>query len=211
VDRPEIEISAVHRWLSRTRTAEGAEGAELLSYRGLSQDLRTSRHRYVAVEAILRGDKSKTPEIHRGEPFALSYSVDSNCRVNDLTEIIIACAIELHRKYGPGLLHSVYLLLLAQKLLERNLTVEVEKPIPLVDGTVHIDKAFRADLVVNEQVVVEVKAIKNITDIDVAQLLTYLRLMDKRVGLIINFNVSVLKHGIRRVVNRYVNDEGQLL
>jgi GxxExxY protein len=137
--------------------------------------------------------------------------VESEYKTDDLTGIIIGCAIDLHEQLGPGLLHSVYLLLLAQRLLERNLSVDVEKPVPLVDGTVELEKAFRADLVVNDRVIVEVKAIKKITDIDVAQLLTYLRLMEKRVGLIINFNVVVLKHGIRRVVNRYVNDGGELL
>ena len=137
--------------------------------------------------------------------------MDSGYRIDDLTEIIIGCAIALHEQLGPGLLHSVYLLLLAQRLLERSLSVDVEKPVPLVDGTVYFDKAFRADLVVNDRVVVEVKTIKKITDLEVAQLLTYLRLMDKRVGLIINFNVPVLKTGIRRVVNRYVNEGGELL
>ena len=132
-------------------------------------------------------------------------------KIDDLTDIIIGCAIDLHRQFGPGLLHSVYLLLLAQRLLERNLAVDVEKPVPLVDGTVKFDKAFRADLVVNDSVVVEVKSVKKTTDVDVAQLLTYLRLMDKRVGLIINFNVAALRHGIRRVVNGYVNDKGELL
>jgi GxxExxY protein len=137
--------------------------------------------------------------------------VESEYETDHLTEIIIGCAIELHKQFGPGLLHSVYLLLLAQRLLERNLSVDVEKPVPLVDGTVQFDKAFRADLVVNDRVIVEVKAIKKITDVDVAQLLTYLRLMDKRVGLIINFNVAALRHGIRRVVNEYVDDKGQRL
>ena len=137
--------------------------------------------------------------------------MESDDKIDDLTDIIIGSPIDLHRQFGPGLLHSVYLLLLAQRLLERNLSVEVEKPVPLVDGTVKFDKAFRADLLVNDSVVVEVKSIKKITDVDVAQLLTYLRLMDKRVGLIINFNVAVLRHGIRRVVNNYVNEKGELL
>jgi GxxExxY protein len=137
--------------------------------------------------------------------------VDAEYDADSLTDIIIGCAIELHRQRGPGLLHSVYLLLLAQKLLERNLTVEVEKPVPLSEGTVQVNKAFRADLVVNGEIVVEVKAIRKITDLEVAQLLTYLRLMDKRVGLIINFNVAVLRNGIRRVVNRHMNQDGQLL
>jgi GxxExxY protein len=155
------------------------------------------------------------PEKHSGFLDGASLAgrrcVDAEYDIDALTDIIIGSAIELHRQRGPGLLHSVYLLLLAQKLLERNLAVEVEKPVPLSDGTVHVAKAFRADLVVNDQVVVEVKAIRKITDLEVSQLMTYLRLMDKRVGLIINFNVAVLKSGVRRVVNRYVDEEGQLL
>jgi GxxExxY protein len=137
--------------------------------------------------------------------------MDSANRVEYLTDITIGCAIQLHQQLGPGLLHSVYLLLLAQMLLERNLSVDVDRPVPLVSGTTRFDRAFKADLVINDRVIVEVKTVKKITDLDVAQLLTYLRMMDIRVGLIINFNVTVLKNGIRRVVNRYVDGEGRLL
>ncbi len=135
--------------------------------------------------------------------------MDSPPSVDDLTEGVIGCAIEVHKALGPGLLHSVYLFSLADKLLERQLEVEVEKPIALEHGTLRFKQAFRADLVVDERVIVEVKTAKKITDLDVAQLLTYLKLMDRRVGLIINFNVSLLTHGVRRVVNRYVNWEAE--
>lgn len=131
--------------------------------------------------------------------------------MDDLTEAIIGAAIRVHQKWGPGLLHSVYLLCLAHELLERDMAVEVEKPVALAEGTLRFDCAFRTDLVVDGRVIVEVKTVKHITDIDVAQLLTYLRLMDIRVGLIINFNVTLLKNGIRRVANRYVDDDGKLL
>ena len=195
--------------MSRTALAEGAEGIRpgiqsrticVLTGVRFSQDL----HAFSATPI-------ETPQFTLAIRLLWLEGVESNHKINDLTEIIIGCAIALHEQLGPGLLHSVYLTLLAQRLLERNLSVEVEKPVPLVDGTVEFTKAFRADLVVNDEVIVEVKAIKKVTDVDLAQLLTYLRLLDKRVGLIINFNVSVLRHGIRRVVNRYVNDEGQLL
>lgn len=135
--------------------------------------------------------------------------MDSPPSVDDLTEGVIGCAIEVHKALGPGLLHSVYLFSLADKLLERQLAVEVEKPIALEHGTLQFKQAFRADLVVDERVIVEVKTAKKITDLDVAQLLTYLKLMDLRVGLILNFNVSLLTHGVRRVVNRYVNREAE--
>ena len=175
------------------------------------QKLRTDVDQSFAETSIFHSHFTNSRGNCDGRSFASYRFVASNDNLDDVTDIIIGCAIELHRKFGPGLLHSVYLLLLAQMLLERNLTVEVEKPVPLVAGTVKFDKAFRADLVVNDSVVVEVKSIKKITDVDLAQLLTYLRLMDKRVGLIINFNVAVLRHGIRRVVNRYVNEKGELL
>lgn len=131
--------------------------------------------------------------------------------IDALTESVIGSAITVHRKLGPGLLHSVYLLCLAHKLLEHNIPVEVEKPIAFAHGTLRFDRAFRADLVVDGRVIVEVKTVVKITDIDVAQLLTYLRLMDIRVGLIIDFNVTVLKNGIRRVANRFVDETGNPL
>jgi GxxExxY protein len=90
--------------------------------------------------------------------------------------------------------------------------VEVEKLVPAAKGALRFDCAFRADPIIDERVIVEVKTVKHITDIDVAQLLTYLRLTDMRVGLIFNFNVNILKNGgIRRVVNRYVDEHGNLL
>ena len=118
-----------------------------------------------------------------------------------LTGVIIGCAIDVHKTLGPGLLHSVYLFSLADKLLERNLQVDVEKPIALQHGNLQFTQAFRADLVIEESVIVEVKTAKKIIDVDVAQLLTYLKLTGARVGLIINFNVTLLTQGIRRVVN----------
>jgi GxxExxY protein len=150
--------------------------------------------------------------IRAGTPLARYGSMTTAQPMIDLTETIIGAAIHVHETWGPGLLHSVYLLCLAHELLERSLAVEVEKPVPAAKGALHFDCAFRADLIVDERVIVEVKTVKHITDLDVAKLLTYLRLTDIRVGLIINFNINILKNGgIRRVVNRYVDHHGNLL
>lgn len=136
--------------------------------------------------------------------------MDASYTIDGSSNIIIGSAINVHEELGPGLLHSVYLHSLAHALLERNLQIEVERPVPLIRGALRFDKAFGADLVIDDRVIVEVKTIRKITDLDVAQMLTYLRLMNIRLGLIINFNVGLLKNGIRRVVNRYVDSQGNL-
>jgi GxxExxY protein len=131
-------------------------------------------------------------------------------RVNALTDETIGAAIRVHKRFGPGLLHSVYLPCLAQELLERNLSIEVEKPLALNYGTVKVDCAYRIDLVVEETVVVEVKCIDKLAPIHVAQMLTYLRLTGCPLGLLINFNVTKLTNGIRRVVNELRAEDGSL-
>ena len=118
-----------------------------------------------------------------------------------LTHQIIAAAIAVHRKFGPGLLESVYTPCLAQELLEMGLDVEVGKELPLEHKGLRIKRAYVLDLLIENRVIVEVKCVERIADIHVAQVVTYLRLTGKSVGLIINFNVTSLRDGIRRVVN----------
>jgi len=124
-------------------------------------------------------------------------------RLNRITESIIGAAIEVHRALGPGLLESAYEACLTFELMQRGLKVEQQKPLPVVYREVKLDCGYRLDLLVEEAVIVEVKAVDRLAPIHQAQLLSYLRLSGCKVGLLINFNVKVLKDGIRRVVNDF--------
>ncbi len=117
-----------------------------------------------------------------------------------LTSQIIGAAIEVHRKLGPGLLESAYRVCLATEFSIRSLSFEREKPLRIQYGGVRLDCAYRMDFVIAGKVVLELKAVEAILQIHEAQLLTYLKLSGLRVGLLINFNVAVLKDGIRRLI-----------
>lgn len=121
----------------------------------------------------------------------------------EITECIIGCAIKVHQQLGPGLLESAYTACLQHELLKAGLTVEREKPIPLYYDDLKIDCAYRLDLLVDDTVVVEVKAVEKFEDVHLSQLITYLRLTECEVGLLINFNVKLLKNGLRRVINTF--------
>lgn len=118
--------------------------------------------------------------------------------LNQITQQIIGAAIEVHRQLGPGLLESSYRECLCRELLLRNIPFEREKPLPLEYKGIHLGCGYRLDLLVAGSVVVEAKAIEALAPIHEAQLLTYLRIGGWRLGLLINFNVAVLKNGIRR-------------
>jgi GxxExxY protein len=122
-------------------------------------------------------------------------------RENDITAIIIDTALYIHRRLGPGLLESVYREVLAYELRKRGLLAETELPLPVVWEQVKLDVGFRPDLIVEHLVIVELKSIEKVAAVHKKQLLTYLRLADKRVGLLINFGTELLKDGIHRVVN----------
>jgi GxxExxY protein len=122
---------------------------------------------------------------------------------NELTSAIIGAAINVHKALGPGLLESAYRVCLAYELQQRGLRVELEKPIPVVYGGVQLECGFRADLFVEQMVVVECKVKEKLHPVDQAQLMSYLRLLDLRVGLLMNFHELVLKDGIKRIVNNY--------
>jgi GxxExxY protein len=124
-------------------------------------------------------------------------------KLNQITENIISAAIDVHRTLGPGLLESAYEACLAFELAERGLKVEQQKPLPVVYRQVKLDCGYRLDLLVEEAVIVEVKTVDPIAPIHKAQLLSYLRLSGCKVGLLINFNVKVLKDGIVRMVNNF--------
>jgi GxxExxY protein len=123
--------------------------------------------------------------------------------INELTSAIIAAAIEVHRRLGPGLLESAYRVCLAYELRKRGFDVVEEKPVPVIYDDVKLECGFRADLLVNQQVVVELKAKSEIHPVDKAQTLSHLRLLNLRFGLLINFHEERLVDGVSRIVNGY--------
>jgi GxxExxY protein len=124
-------------------------------------------------------------------------------RRSDLTPEIIGAAIKVHRTLGPGLLESAYETCLAYELKKLGMRVERQRPVPVIYEDVKLECGFRADLVVENRVVVELKCKEAIHPVDEAQLLSHLRLLNISVGLLINFHVLLLKDGITRMVNNY--------
>jgi GxxExxY protein len=120
---------------------------------------------------------------------------------NEIAQQIIDAAFKVHTRLGPGLLESVYETVLAYELEKRGLYVQRQEPIPVFYEQVQMEVGFRADLIVNEKVIVELKSIEQVAPVHKKQLLTYLRLADKRLGLLINFGTELIKDGISRVVN----------
>ncbi|HEY1678219.1 MAG TPA: GxxExxY protein [Candidatus Sulfotelmatobacter sp.] len=129
--------------------------------------------------------------------------MDEKDRLDAITRRIIGAAIEVHKRLGPGLLESAYEVCLAYELRQLGLKLEQQKPLPVLYREVKLDCGYRLDLAVEDSVVVEIKAIEQLAPIHDAQLLSYLRLSEKRVGLIINFHVRVLENGIKRIVNEF--------
>jgi GxxExxY protein len=121
---------------------------------------------------------------------------------NQITEIIIGCAIKVHRKLGPGLLESAYQECLYYELLKTQLNVIKEKPQPLIYEDVQLNCGYRIDLLVEERIVVELKAVEFLNEVHLAQILTYLKLTNCKYGLLLNFNVVRMTDGIKRVVNK---------
>ncbi len=119
---------------------------------------------------------------------------------NNLSKIIIGCAIKVHNELGPGLLESAYKHCLMYELVNQELSTCKEVPMPINYKSVALDYGYRMDLLVENKVVIEVKAVEGLTDVHLAQILTYLRLGKFKLGLLINFNVNLLKNGIRRVI-----------
>ena len=120
---------------------------------------------------------------------------------NEIAKIVVDAAIKVHRALVPGLLESVYEIVLAHELAKRGLKVERQALIPIEYNGLKFREGFRADVVVEEKIIVELKSVENIQPVHKKQLLTYLRLADMRLGLLINFGSALLKDGISRVVN----------
>lgn len=121
--------------------------------------------------------------------------------INQITEMILKCAYSVHSALGPGLLESAYEECLFYELKQAGLNVEKQKSLPLVYKEVKLDAGYRMDLLVENRVVIEIKSIEAFTDVHIAQVLTYLKLSGCKIGLLLNFNVSSLKNGIKRLAN----------
>jgi GxxExxY protein len=121
--------------------------------------------------------------------------------LNDISGKIIECAIKVHKALGPGLLESAYEVCLAHELKKAGLRADRQIAIPVIYDGLRLDAGYQLDLLVEDLVILELKAVETILPIHEAQLLTYLRLANKKLGLLINFNVSLLKNGIRRRMN----------
>jgi GxxExxY protein len=120
---------------------------------------------------------------------------------NAIAREIVDAAFRIHTTLGPGLLESVYEIVLAYELTRRGLSFVRQQPIPVVYENVRIDAGFRADFIVEDKVIVEIKSVEALAPVHRKQVLTYLRLANKRLGLLINFNVELIKDGIKRVAN----------
>lgn len=121
--------------------------------------------------------------------------------LNKITDSIIGAAINVHRELGPGLLESAYQECLFFELIENKHEVKKEVPVPIVYKDVHLDHGYRIDLLVENRVVIELKTVEKLTDMHTAQILTYLRLGNYKLGLLVNFDVKLLKNGIKRFIN----------
>lgn len=119
---------------------------------------------------------------------------------NELSEIIIGGAINVHKKLGPGLLESAYAECLSHELVKAGIYIEKQKPLPLIYDEVKLECGYRADIVVENKVIIETKSVEALNEVHFAQLLTYLKLSNCKLGLLINFNVLRVKEGIKRVV-----------
>ncbi len=124
-----------------------------------------------------------------------------NMNENEISKVIFDCALKIHKNLGPGLLESAYEECLFYELKKCGLKVEKQKALPLIYEEVKLEIGYRIDIIVENKVIIEVKSVDALNDVHLAQILTYLKLSDCKLGMLINFNVTFLKNGIRRVVN----------
>jgi GxxExxY protein len=136
--------------------------------------------------------------------------MEEGARLNQDTEQVIGAAIAVHRALGPGLLESAYEACLAYELTQQGLKVEAQKPLPVIYREVKLDCGYRLDLLIEDAVIVELKAVDRLAPIHTAQLISYLKLSGCKVGLLINFNEMLLKNGIVRKVNDFPDTQRSL-
>ncbi len=131
--------------------------------------------------------------------------IEGNLNIEEIAKKVIGCAIKVHKALGPGLLESAYKECLYYEMIKAGLFVEKEKPMPLIYEEVKLEIGYRIDLLVEKKLVIEIKSKEALNDVDLAQTLTYLKIGDFRLGLLINFNVTLLKNGLKRVANKIEN------
>ena len=124
---------------------------------------------------------------------------------NEISKIIVDCAYKVHKSLGPGLLESTYEACMYYELDKNNLVVHKQKVLPVIYDNLKLEAGYRIDLLVENKVIIELKSVKKLDDVHTAQMITYLRLSDCKLGLLINFNVSLIKYGIKRIVNNLYN------
>lgn len=120
---------------------------------------------------------------------------------NELSKIVVNCAYKVHKSLGPGLLESAYEECLFYELNKTGLKIEKQKALPLVYEEVKLEIGYRIDLIIENKLIVEIKSVETLNDVHFAQLLTYLKLTNSKLGLLINFNVALIKNGIKRIAN----------
>jgi GxxExxY protein len=167
---------------------------------------------WLDTKIICPDDRWNQPGLGVAVAFFASWRLGEKLKEGCMTENAIAketvdAAFRIHTTLGPGLLESVYDTVLAYELGRRGLRTVRQQPIPVVYEDVRIDTGFRADLVVEDKVIVEIKSVELLAPVHKKQLLTYLRLADKRLGLLVNFNVALIKDGITRIVNGLEDDD----
>ena len=120
---------------------------------------------------------------------------------DEISKIVFEAALKVHKVLGPGLLESAYEECLFYELKKSNLKVEKQKQLPLVYEEVRLEVGYRIDIIIEDKFIVEIKSVEALNDVHLAQILTYLRLTNCKLGLLINFNVKLLKNGVRRIIN----------
>ena len=120
---------------------------------------------------------------------------------NEISKIVFDCAIKLHRALGPGLLESSYEACMFYELKKSGIFVEKQKPLPLIYEDVKLEIGYRVDLIIENKVILEIKSVEALNDVHIAQVLTYLKLSNCKLGMLLNFNVALIKNGIKRIAN----------
>lgn len=142
--------------------------------------------------------KSDTAKFREGAPRDAKKEL---MNIEEIANSVIGCAIEVHHKLGPGLLESAYQTCLMHELKSKGLNVRQEVPMPIIYKEIKLDHGYRMDILVEEQLVIEIKTVEAFSDIHHAQMITYLKLGNYRLGLLLNFHVTMLEQGIKRVIN----------
>jgi GxxExxY protein len=120
---------------------------------------------------------------------------------NEISKMVFDCALKVHQNLGPGLLESAYEECLFHELMKTGLKIEKQKPLPLIYEEVKLEIGYRIDIMIENKFIIEIKSVDALNDVHLAQILTYLKLSKCKLGLLINFNVSLIKNGIKRVIN----------